>query len=178
MEGRLGNPKKRIIFTAIIITLFNAFTIAYNKTSQQLYRDSYEDEADAWSLILAGSIISLIAAFWSACTMYDKQKYEYCSKIFKCCAVLLIIGSIIYLIGWLWFISIVVNAYLSRGYFLYAYSSVMVWFAEAFLPAAMSILLAIDMFKEIMNSKRRRSKINCVLMFTVSLICGLGYFGG
>ena len=187
-DGCIGNRKVRTILLSILLIIFFAMGLSYYFNQQDFFNswsdsifgftcgDYCEDAANAWMIIIVGSICCIASAIFAILLFFINCD----DKIGRIAGVGLIIGGLLYIIGWIWYTNLYhdtipwdvlndetkerVNAMLAS------------WIGEALLPSITSILLGIDVFIHFFDNEFKRLLFNFLNLLIVSILCAPTYY--
>lgn len=198
-DGCIGNRRVRTIILAILFTVFFVFAAPYSQGSEQLYRDladlpiggdlacalfsldsevTCDDWANAWAFVFAGCIVCIVGAI-AAVLLFLIPNCD--DKLGRVAGFILIVGGIVYMIGWIWLIALIrpsdeiydalpdetknnLNGQLTS------------LFGEALLAGGSAILLGLDAAFQMYENEAFRLSSNLGLICAVSALCIGGYF--
>lgn len=190
-DGLIGNRKVRTIVISLVLIAFCALSFAY----LQDYRDKWnelnvdtvfgetcescESAANALAVVMAGA-----ATIGAACIFAMLLFFINCDdNVGRVAGVLLIIGGLLYLVGWLWYINVYVNMipdiiYDNMGDEDKERLNAMLagWFGEALLPSMTAILLGFDVFMHLFDDEAKRLATNLLNLVVVSAMAGPVYY--
>jgi len=190
-DGCIGNRKVRTIALSTILIAFFAMAASYLVSSAEWWEDQNIqapvlgdmcqpclDTANAYYTAVAGLAVVIVSAVM-AILLFFVNCDDKCGRV---AGVGLIIGGMMYMIGWLWRINIYNKALkdeiigdtapwdlLSDDDKQRVNAMLASWFGEALLPSATAILLGIDVFVHLFDDEASRLASNfaclCVVAF-------------
>eukprot|EP00483_Globobulimina_turgida_P003753 UN03759 len=179
-DGCIGNRRVRTIILAIIICVFFVFATPMAQAYEEFYRDIADnditcavlelawglddcaDPANAWAFVMTGCIVAIIGCIL-AVLLFIIPSCE--NTLGRVAGVVLIIGGVLYIIGWIWWISI--QRPDDDIYDLYSDeakqqldATLTAQFGEALLAGGSAILLGLDAFLQIYENEGFRLASN------------------
>jgi len=195
-DGCIGNRRVRTIIIAAIIFAFFVFALAYLSENEESARDLaevcealsgllggglcdiVEDTANAWAFVISGAVISMVGCI-SAVLLFFIPGCD--DKLGRVAGAVLILGGVVYMIGWIWLIALERDFY-DDGWDLASdetkqqiNAQLSTKFAEALMVGGSAILLGLDALFQIYDNEAYRLSSNLGLIMTVSFM-GLGYY--
>lgn len=190
-DGCIGDRKVRTITFSMILIAFMALGLAYFLDQQENWQDLADieilgntvcekcvDAANSWYLILVGAFTVIASAVFAILLFFINCD----DKVGRVAGVGLIVGGLMYIIGWTWYISLYrqifedFNPVLSDEAQQRLDAMLAGWFGEALLPAASSILLGVDVFMHLFSDEAKRLFTNLGTLLVVSLMTGPIYY--
>eukprot|EP01084_Bolivina_argentea_P315148 545939_1 len=193
-DGCIGNRKIRTITLSILIIAFCIFGLSY-------FFDQYdywpglnvtilgvetcpkcEDAGNAWMLVIVGSFVMIASAVFAILLFFINCD----DKLGRAAGVGLIIGGLLYIIGWVWYINIY-NSMIKDLNSLWwdalsddtknrLNAMLTSWFGEALLMSVTSMLLGLDVFMHLFDDESKRLFTNLANLFFVSVLAGPVYY--
>ena len=181
-DGCIGNRRVRTILLSIIIGVFFVFASPFAQSNESDWRDGgdlTESYANAWAFIFAGCIICIVGAI-AAVLLFIIPGCD--DKLGRVAGFVLIIGGIVYMIGWIWWV-VKYNEDFGELAKLAGEDAerqfnarLAAWIGEALLAGGSAILLGLDAAFKMYGNEAFRLSSNLGIICTVSSLCIGAYY--
>ena len=182
-DGCIGNRRVRTIILSILCSVFFIMALPFiNKNREDVADggDISQTYDAAYSYMFAGAIVCIAGAIAVVLSFI----YPNCDdeKLGRVAGFILIVGGIIYEIGWIIFIAenneiVGLAAFIAGGFRERQHNAqITAWFGEASLPVASTILLGIDALFQTYQDEVLRLLSNFGLICLVSVLCIGAYY--
>lgn len=190
-DGCMGNRKVRTITFCVLLIAFCGFGISYFLQQKDYWPDLNSnlpvvgdtcskclDAGHAWSMIVAGAFTIIGSAVFAIILFFVNCD----DKLGRAAGVGLVIGGLLYLIGWVWYLTIYqsliedFNNVLSDDSQDRVNMMLAAWFGEALLPSTCAFLLGLDVFMHLFDHEGHRLAFNLLTIAVVSFLTGPCYY--
>lgn len=198
-DGCIGNRRVRTIIISGLIFAFFIFALAWISYLEDSYRDladavnslceafgqddcdnPLESVANAYAFVLTGAVISMVGCVCAVVLFFIPGCDD--KPLGKAAGAVLILGGVIYMIGWIWYIAERRDAEDDDWDFKTDEAKERfnaertLEFGEALLPGGAAILLGIDALFQIYDNEAFRLSSNLGLICTVAIMCMPSYY--
>eukprot|EP01084_Bolivina_argentea_P027770 51586_1 len=199
-DGCIGNRRVRTIILSAILIAFSVFALAYvfdiqemfaeiqdvnDSAPEALQSDFVSNAYHSWNCVAAGLIITLAGAICAIVLFFIPGCDD---KLGKVAGFVLILGGLLYIIGWIWFEVNKKNALQEEIFGVSTWDTYSdetkqrynagMWakIGEALLMAISAILLGIDAMLQWYEDEAKRLSANLGLLLTVSIMVCNAYY--